>query len=333
LNALYAPNRHTIPETTSLSDPLTKQERDWVAEFSGDPSRRHLEQASYKKLIASYSTPPQHNAIQTRYVNSTVETHGDWISYRSPDGDCRMTSTAATTQGLYIRPYMLVMVDPSWPSGDFAVSMLLPNTFRAENPSWLRIDGYGYGLQSAAGHLQPMDSEWDDVLRALGKASLLEVEGVDKYSQTAMKIRFSASGFTGAFRRMAALCDRSDAMERRLGIDPAGNQNRISAQLSPSAVLRNGPPDVAPDRCLLVVGARQSITDVHGFVAQMPDERERDKARVFLSMNDWYAITIDTVPRADSAQIIERLVREERIPEDSYCTTGSTLQFEIRVDK
>ncbi len=80
------------------------------------------------------------------------------------------------------------------------------------------------------------------------------------------------------------------------------------------------------DVCALVIASRQSTAEVAEIVAAIPDRRN---VRVFLSSNNWYAITVGILRPGEADAVIDRWKAEQRIPNDSYCSDGTRYLYEL----
>lgn len=74
--------------------------------------------------------------------------------------------------------------------------------------------------------------------------------------------------------------------------------------------------------CAIVAAARPTTAEAKQWIYE---NNFQEVAQVFLSSNNWYAITIKVVSKSSSRGIIDKAIRVGIIPSDSYCSSGSNF--------
>lgn len=75
--------------------------------------------------------------------------------------------------------------------------------------------------------------------------------------------------------------------------------------------------------CAIVVGARETMSEVHEFIDTHPG---LPFEKVYLASNGWFAISTSTIPVHGSTARVSSLIAQGRIPKDSYCSRGKSYK-------
>ncbi|MDD7973636.1 hypothetical protein [Roseinatronobacter alkalisoli] len=330
LHGRYSGNLYALPPVTTLQEPLTNQERDWVSRLLGQREQRYIDAAALQRILS----PPFRPARYGVPTGAGVEVHGDWVSSRISNGHCRIETQARSFPegSQYVHPRMFFDLGPSIADGSLVFALLTPVQFRGDRPISVRVDDTSFpAVLHDNGNVTPAQgSDWSAVTRSIRAGQQIEISGTDRYTDSAVRIGFSAIGFTRAFLHMAAACNRSDQTARYLG---DGSAPAIGTTTLPrTGALREGPPTLLPDTCLLVVAARRSMEEVNSYIRGM-QARDRQNARAFGSPNGWIAIAIGTLTRSTALDEVARMVRSGRVPDDAYCTLGAHFLREFSVPR
>ncbi|MBO9427975.1 serine protease [Sulfitobacter sp. R18_1] len=96
--------------------------------------------------------------------------------------------------------------------------------------------------------------------------------------------------------------------------------------LAVSSVPAWSEPLFGSQNCAVVVAARPTLPEARAWISE---NGYHERARVFLSSNNWFAITVGVVAKSASEGIISNGVRRATMPSDTYCTSGSSFLKEI----
>jgi hypothetical protein len=214
LHSMYG-NPLSLPVVTTLDDPFTDEEREWISRFARDANRAHLDIHLLTRLRAL--TPRSLATADPNAVMAPQE--GQWYTRIQDSGTCfaRTLADDFPEDSLYVVPHVTISFDRSWDRSWIGMGLLWPNTLRTDQPILLRAGAseHRLGLHESGRGIVPLD-DWSAVTRALQSAHRFEISGIDQYTNQPLTIGFSASGFTNALRRIATECDRGSELRRWL---------------------------------------------------------------------------------------------------------------------
>lgn len=212
LHKEYGDPSNILPKATTLDNPLTDEERRWLGLFLNDSNRNFLDKEAIDSILRHRSGPKQHNYGGDDYLRSR-----DWVSFRSSsNGDlCYLSSMAKTfpSNSLVVQPSIYFFVFAGKNQFELNMQLLSSNNLRTDRQIILKAGYFSSPLttekMNSSGRERVIPSagaSWISMTKAFSSNSYIEISGIDKYTNTAMTIRFSTNGFAESFRRALSLC-------------------------------------------------------------------------------------------------------------------------------
>lgn len=213
-------------QTPPRSDKFTPTDRKRIADYykfqrlaKPVAAMQYLDATISRELLAMKFKPEIY--LRGRFGNSgTVVTNlgGDWINYRSAAGDHCYIESAATswnTNEIFQRPVMSYSSMTTWAGDSLVLDMVTPNPFQTSSQIYAVVDGERFPLQFYEnGVIKPVETGNNQVSSAVIKAirgskESIRIHGTGAISARPLVLEFSGWGFTAAFRKMMADCNRS----------------------------------------------------------------------------------------------------------------------------
>jgi hypothetical protein len=115
--------------------------------------------------------------------------------------------------------------------------------------------------------------------------------------------------------------DAGDASSYIINVEPQAPISQTGDSTTASSDVIEA---IGPGRCALIVAARRTVEEARDYVlSNITDQRF---IQGYLTDSGWIAISIGTLGADESRAVMNELKTSQRIPEDSYCSQGRTLQ-------
>jgi uncharacterized caspase-like protein len=155
--------------------------------------------------------------------NWTIEeTFNDWVYWQRGEDEkrCYIWTFATSISGRYAElemPDMTMSRVPTWPDRHMSATYVRTRWFDTSRPTTIIIDGRSYEMTTREGYYWPRvtgDNIYsDEIMIALSRTSSdVTVVGTSPWGGE-MRMVFSASGFTNAFKHMDRQCGRNTLVE------------------------------------------------------------------------------------------------------------------------
>lgn len=208
LNARYRSGTSApVADAASLFD----NERGFLEQYTremGLPVSRYLTRTSADRLLSVRFQP-------VRVTNSgrdAYRRHKEWETYQNGKW-CYFVTSATSVSGLdpYYMPQMIYGVERNVSGNAMSFDMVSPNPFNPSRPVYAVVDGRRHNLWMDRNWIKPRrerDGLSDAVIKAIRAGRSVEIRGTSKATGRNVSVRFSASGFTSAFRHTRDTCNR-----------------------------------------------------------------------------------------------------------------------------
>jgi hypothetical protein len=309
---------------------LTAQERNYLRFYDRSKGFQYtgfLDRARADALLAEDLIPA--SSLQFSFARNSRKqiTIGDWNGIVSSDGAC-VIETTGTVLGdglIFVTPILRISYNSGWGIAAFDFDLATPNPFLGRQLT-ARVGVENFPLIHESRQIRPNlmpDGESYDysVIRALVNADFIDITGRNRLYSDDLIIRFNVKRFHDAIKFMSHECDEPhllNLIESR-SFDRDVNEN-FNLYLNRE--------EIDDGNCFIVIASRRERNEVVDFVRNLSAENYY-RARVFLNENGWHAISIGNTPQKDAADIISYEIRQNHIPNDSFCTEGTNLTREL----